>query len=359
MKKANYIIAIMSFMLLLFSCGGKKENKHTSPTPVLVHVASVSSEQNESWVSASGKIEAVNSANLSTRSMGFVEKIYVKVGDKVSKGDLVIRINNSDLSAKRAQTQATIVEAKAAYANAQKDYNRFKNLFAENSATQKELDDITAKFEMAQARLEVAKQMEKEVDAQFAYSNIRAPFSGIITNKFIDEGAMANPGIPLISIEGAKAFEAKVSIPESEITNIKNGDTTKVHIKSNGVVLNGVVNELSTSARNTGGQYLATVELVESHPEVLSGMYVNVQFPVHENKARIEKVVIPKSAIVNQGQLSGIYTVSESNTALLRWVRIGKSFGDTVEVLSGLRPDENYIVSAEGKLYNGVPVSVQ
>jgi hypothetical protein len=89
-------------------------------------------------------------------------------------------------------------------------------------------------------------------------------------------------------------------------------------------------------------------------------MFATVQFPLEKSeKSTNNSVRVPLDAIVTQGQLSGIYTVSQSNTALLRWLRLGQAFGDEVEVLSGLNSDESYIVSAEGKLFNGVKVSVQ
>lgn len=87
-------------------------------------------------------------------------------------------------------------------------------------------------------------------------------------------------------------------------------------------------------------------------------MFSTVQFPV-ERKVKTQMVLIPTEAIVTNGQLSGLYTVSQSNTALLRWLRLGRTFGDQVEVLSGLKADETYIVSAEGKLFNGAKLSVQ
>ena len=95
--------------------------------------------------------------------------------------------------------------------------------------------------------------------------------------------------------------------------------------------------------------------------EILSGMFVNVQFPTAKKETTTVKsdvVLIPESALVKQGQLTGIYTVGSGNFAILRWLRIGKTYGDQVEVLSGLSTDEQYIVSAEGKLFNGAKVSV-
>jgi hypothetical protein len=96
----------------------------------------------------------------------------------------------------------------------------------------------------------------------------------------------------------------------------------------------------------------------ETDVSILSGMFTTVQFPV-EHKEKVGAVLIPIEAIVNNGQLSGLYTISENNTAILRWLRLGKTFGDQVEVLSGLSSNETYIISAEGKLYNGANITVQ
>ncbi|HEX9152034.1 MAG TPA: efflux RND transporter periplasmic adaptor subunit, partial [Flavobacterium sp.] len=92
-----------------------------------------------------------------------------------------------------------------------------------------------------------------------------------------------------------------------------------------------------------------------------SGLFVNVQFPV-ETKPQTtptDRILVPESALVKQGQLSGIYTIGAGNIAILRWLRTGRNFGNQVEVLSGLSANEQYIVSADGKLYNGAPVTIQ
>lgn len=90
----------------------------------------------------------------------------------------------------------------------------------------------------------------------------------------------------------------------------------------------------------------------------MSGMYATVQFPTESNEST-QAVMLPKEAIVTNGQLTGVYTVSESNTALLRWLRLGRTIDDKVEVLSGMSSDEQYILSADGKLYNGAKINIQ
>jgi RND family efflux transporter MFP subunit len=348
-------------LLLLASCNSEKKEQIVKEPAIAVKVNGDIDSKTSPFVTTSGKIEAKNSANLSTRIMGYINKIHVQVGQKVAAGQLLVSINNADLQAKRAQVDASILQATAGFNNAKKDYVRFVSLFNQQSASAKELDDITARYEMAKAGLEGAKQMRNEVIAQFSYSNITAPFSGVVTNTYIKQGDMANPGIPLITLEGAAKLQVIAMVSENDIAAIKKGMPVSVLVKSSNEKLNGKVSEVSISATNTGGQYLVKIDLDKTNSTVLSGMFVNIQFPI-ENKEKASKsktLLVPESALVKQGQLTGIYTIGTGNVAILRWLRIGKNFGEQVEVLSGLAVDEQYIVSANGKLYNGAAVSVQ
>jgi RND family efflux transporter MFP subunit len=361
MKK---IITLLSISAALFiSCGKDKKETSTIEPAIAVKVSGTTADRNGEFVTASGKIEAEHSANVSTRMMGYVTKVHVKVGQKVRAGQLLVSVNNSDLQAKKAQVDASIFSATAGYHNAKKDFERFTVLFNQQSASQKELDDITSRYEMAKAGLEGAKQMRNEVMAQFSYSNITAPFSGEVTNTYVKDGDMANPGMPLVSVEGASQLQVTAMVSESDITSIKNGMDVKVLIKSTHQEVTGKVIEVSGSAKNTGGQYLVKVNLNNAGSKVLSGMFVNVQFPIANQPqttatAKSDKVLVPESVLIHQGQLTGIYTIGTGNVAILRWLRIGKTFGNQVEILSGLSSEEQYIVSAEGKLYNGVKISI-
>jgi len=360
MKNNKYIItAILSATILFASCGSDdKKAVVDNSTAIAVQTKIVSEDNSSPFLTVSGKIEAAKSANISTRMMGYVDKIYVGVGDKVTKGQLLMSVNNADVSAQLAQVNAGITEAEAAFTNAEKDFNRFTALFQENSASQKELDDITANYNMSKARLESARQMKNGVNAQMGYANIRAPFNGVVTNKFINAGDMANPGMSLMEVESPGTYQVLAMVPESEILTVKNDTEVIVQIKALNKSIKGKVTEVSTSSKNTGGQYLVKVILDKTDAQILSGMYATVQFPI-ARKTTSSAVMIPIDALVKKGQLSGIYTVSQSNTALLRWLRLGRTFGDQVEVLSGLSADEQYIVSAERKLCNGAKISNQ
>ena len=356
MKNITKLIAIATLTFLL-SCGeDKKETIDNRPT-VNVKVSTPSSD-NANFISASGKVEAVQNADISTRIMGYVNNIPVKVGEKVSKGQLLISINSADIAAQKGQVDASIIEATAAFKNAEKDYNRYKVLFTENSASQKEMDDMTANYEMAKARLEAARQMKNQVNAQLSYSNITAPFSGIVTGKYINKGDMANPGMPLLSIETPGEFQVMAMVPESQITQIKEETKVNINVKSINEIVTGTVTEVSSSAKNTGGQYLVKIVLDKTAIKLLSGMFTSVHFPT-ATSAKNTPILIASSAIVTRGELKGVYVVSQNNIALLRWLRLGRAFGDQIEVLSGLSANEQYVLSAESKLVNGAKLNIQ
>lgn len=356
----RYNIIIGFTISFLISCGQKTTPEKADTAAIPVQLQKVTSNTAVPSITTTGKIQASHSAELSTRFMGHITRIPVNVGDKVRKGQLLVVINNTELEAKKAQVNAQIATAQIAFDNAQKDFKRYQNLYQKNSVTAKELEDITTHFHAAKTQLETAKQQQKEIEAQFQYTNIKAPFSGVITQKFVNEGAIANPGSPLLAIENPNRLEVHALVPETEITNIQLGTATIIMIDAIAETFSGTVEAISTSSKHTGGQYLVKVKLTTTHPKILSGMYATVQFltpQVQENSSA--RVMIPKNILVRHGQLVGIYTPSQQNTALLRWLRLGKTFKDQVEVLSGLSANEKYIVSAQGKLYNGAKISIQ
>jgi len=358
------ITTLIITTLILFSCGTEEKTHTIAQLPAILVKTNKTSFDSKSanTIQVSGTVQSGTTANLSTRIMGFVTKVNVKVGSKVRKGQSLVRINSSDLQAKAGQINANIQKAQVAVQSAKKDFDRYTALFTQESVTQKELDDITSRYEMAKSSEETVRQMKNEINAQFSYTNIKAPFTGIVTGKFVEVGDMANPGIPLVSLESPNNFEVVAMVPESEISNIKKGQKVDVLIKSIGENIKGTVSEIGVSAKHTGGQYLVTIKLDKKNKiKLFSGMFTTVKFTFDKAKTnqKNNKIFIPINSIVEKGSLKGIYTVSNQNKALLRWLRLGKSNGTTVEVLSGLSDGEEYIISAEGKLFNGVPLTIQ
>jgi RND family efflux transporter MFP subunit len=339
------------------AAGEKKED------PIAVTIAHPS-QNSSAGITASGQVEAVNTASISTRLMGTITGIYVKVGDKVRQGQLLATISSDEISAKQAQADAQIAGAQADMENAQKDLARYKVLFSRQSATQTELDNVTLRSQAAQSRLEAARQMRREVDASGTYARLMAPFSGIVTQKLVDQGSLALPGATILTVEERDGLRVNAIISESDISRVQSGDKAEITIKSTGLTTTGLVTQISVSSIATGGQYMAKIDLPrEAQKSLYSGMYANVYIPLKEGntdgattRGSNESIWVPATALVQKDQLTGIYTVSNMHTALLRWVRTGKKAGDRVEILSGINAGESFISDAFGKLYNGVPV---
>lgn len=341
----------------LESCSSSAKEKKDEMSPVTVVLAQPSSI-NEAGIVASGQLESNKIAVISTRVMGSIRSLNVKVGDRVRQGQLLANISDVDIIAQRRQAEAAIAEAKAATDMAAHDMERFKQLYRQQSASAKELENVTFQYKSASSKLETARQMRNQVNAMLSYTRITAPFTGVITKKFVDEGSMANPGMPILTLEQDGNLHAMVSVPESDINAIRKGSPAVITIKSLNTTLAGTVSEISTSSQFTGGQYSVKVSFHPSRPSLLkTGMYVNVLIPSKAKRERAAgNITVPQTAIINKDQLTGLY-IADKGHALLRWVRLGKSIGDRVEVISGLSPEESYVISANGKLYNGCSIT--
>ena len=361
MKSNKYlIIAIVAILAVgIQSCGEKSNANGNAKADLTVSVGTVKMKNQPEILSFSGKIEAETHSNLSTRIMGQIAKIYVESGQKVKKGQLLVQIQDKDIQAKKLQVKANMLKAEAAYNNAKKDFDRFTVLFEQKSASQKEMDDVSTNYNMAKAELEAVKQMEEEVNEMLQYAAIKAPYSGIITRKYMNDGDLASPGMPLVAIEKPGEYKVIARIPETEISKIEKNDAVKVKISAlNNIEIEGMVTEVNPSALYTGNQFEAKIVLnptKEQKRKLFSGMYANVMI----KKGGMPSIMIPKNVLVRKGQLTGLYTVSQSGTAMLRWIRTGKSTDNMVEVLSGLSDGEQYIVSYKGKIWDGASVVIK
>ena len=345
----------------LAACSAGSEKKmETSEKSIAVTFGSPSSGS-QNTILASGQVEAVQTANISTRVMGLITNIYVKAGDKVNKGQLLATISDEDIRAKRAQTEAMIAEAEAAYVTAQKNYDRFNNLYKQQSATASELDNVTLQYNSAKAKVHAAKQMRSEANAMLSYSSLSAPFPGVVTQKLAEVGSLASPGVPILTIENNGILQVSIFVAETDISNIRLGEVATVQIKSTGKSFDGKIIQINPSSTYSGGQYIVKISIPETaRKDIYAGMFTKVSISLKGiRQEKNNTLLVPMAAIVNRDELTGIYTVNSQNTAMLRWIRLGKTYGDKVEVISGLSKDEKFIQTAESKLYNGAPVTLK
>lgn len=347
--KHTYLIGALA--LLFASCSSEEAKVSTASTaPTKVEVLEVRPSQTLDLSTFSGSVQAINQAQIATRSMGSIEKIYVKAGQQVAKGALLIRISDSDLKAQKAQVQAQIAATQAQYNNVAKDYSRVEILFEKGSATQKEMDDMNAHLSGAKASLEMAKQQLKSIETQLNYTNIRAPFSGVITKEYQSEGDLASPGRPILELVGTEGLKAVVQLPEFQAKKFTQGEAVKLTIGKE--ERQATVARVIPSGSYNGGQYAMELK-IENSQGLINGQYVKMS----ALKANTERMMIPVTAIKTYGQLDGVIVMTQGSRAGLVWVRLGKVDGDQVEVVSGLNSGD-LIVLNPGTIKDGQKLSL-
>ncbi|WP_372644557.1 efflux RND transporter periplasmic adaptor subunit [Ancylomarina sp.] len=354
----RYYLSLFIALGLLASCSNEPAKKKSEGFDLSVEVAQAKNIQQPELLSFTGKLEAATSSKLSTRIMGQVEKIHVKIGEKVTKGQLLLQISDADILANKKQASANIAVAETLLADAEKNLERYQSLFDKKSASMKELEGMQIQKKVAESKLEAAKSMLASVNESLKYANIRAPYSGRVTKHFVKTGDLASPGMPLLSIEKKGNYEVLARVPESEISQIKVNDYVEVELTAlNNQRIQARVSEINPSTLDSGNQFEVKLQLdaiKDSKLKLYTGMFAKVYIQMGETN----RIIIPKSVLVERGQLIGVYTLSQSGTALLRWIRVGKTYGNSIEVLSGLSSGEKYILSYEGKIWDGAKLKV-
>lgn len=355
--KTIHIFFTAFLLATLMSCGQKEDVTTNSKEAVTVSTAIVKPSAVLMDAVAGGYIAASKTSNLSTRIMGAVQEISVSLGDKVQKGTVLITVFNRDIDASVSAAESGVHAAKAAFNLAQNDLKAYQTLFQKSSVSAREYEGVKTSYIAAQTSYNQAKAQLEVAKAQQAFTQIRAPYDGVVTNRFINIGDMAQPGMPLLEIEGGNGFEIWTSLGSEYITDYKIGDEVSVKIHPRETMVRGVISELGISSKNTAGQYRVKIALETEDQSLLSGMYASVYF--NASNTNNQTIYIPIEAVIKKGQLRGVYVISEQQTAILRWLRLGQENVENVEVLSGLVAGETYVIKADSKLYNGLGVKVQ
>lgn len=310
-----------------------------------------------------GQIVAQKRAEISTKLMGKVRAVYVKEGEFVQAGKVLLSVDAEDirlqteaLSYQERQAEEAYKSALANYEAVKKTYERYSALLKEGAITQQEFDQIKAQFESAKAMVEQAKagisavrSQKSAVASNLRYANLSAPFGGYVVQKNVDVGDLAVPGHPLLVIE-AGPYEFEAYLPENLLGKIKVGQTYEIYVPSVNKRYEGVVVEASPSLDPATRTFRVKLRL-KGGDELRSGMYANLIVP-----EKVKAVLVPKSAIVRRFDFTGVWVVRPDNTLELRVVKLGAERGDMVEVLSGLKGGERVVSEGVEKACQGCKV---
>ena len=305
-----------------------------------------------------GTVRSHTTSTLAANVVGTIARVRVAEGDRVRRGDVLVEI---DARAPRAQAEGAragregverAIDAATANARlAETTFRRYEALHQKGSASTQEFDEARARQTAAQADLArlVAQRGEAraaaaQADAVLAYSSVRAPIDGIVTARFIDPGAQASPGVPLLTIEDERATRVDASLPEG--IAVRAGDPAT--IEANQQRMTARVTRVQPSVDR--GAHSGLVQLELEQP-LRSGTYVRVSFPIGERTA----VTVPLSALVRRGSLTSVFVLSPERVARMRLITLGSTDGTQAEVLSGLEAGES-IVAAPAGVREGVIV---
>lgn len=326
---------------------------------------------------AVGTITAETVSTLSGKLMGTVTAVAVREGDRVTRGQLLVSIDDRQVNARLNQAKAVLKEsrraeeaavsardaARAGAELARATYQRYRKLIAEDSASRQEFDEVRARHRQAEAALAQAEAMVEAVrqkirQAEAALSEARifrkdtrilAPFDGTVIAKRIEQGDLAAPGTPLLTIEKSGRFRIDVVVPENHIQAVFPEQKLSVRIPAiAGPPLEGIVKTLMPTADPQSRSFIIRVQLPAGIP-IRSGMFARVRIPLGDDPM----LMIAASAIVTQGQLTGVYVVGEDQIARFRLIRTGRRIDDLVEVISGLAAGSRYVAHPPADLKDG------
>ncbi|HKL15792.1 MAG TPA: efflux RND transporter periplasmic adaptor subunit, partial [Balneolaceae bacterium] len=310
--KSYFIFLTLLSGTFIFSACGSDQPATTGEDPVTVEMATAEAEMASSVKSFPGNVESNSQASLSTIVMGTVTDVSVSVGQRVNQGEILARIKDDQIRAKKMQLEANMVQAKANLENTEKNYNRIKNLYSEESATSKELDDISTMYDIAKANVEALEASLREVNEMLEYTVIRAPFDGIVSRKFVSAGDMAAPGHPIVAIADPGTLKITATVPATWISKISEGDSVTVSVSAADVdAANAVLSAVSNAGDPMSRQYSIEARMTDSNnaSRLKPGMFAEVNIRSEAS----ESLYISSSALVRRGQLTGIYTVSDEN----------------------------------------------
>lgn len=384
-KKSLYWIWLSLGIIFFFTgCNDKIEPGTTQtgpPSSIKTAVAEAAITNQPFVYEALGTITARTASTLSGKIMGTVKAVNVREGDSVRQGDILVVLDKRQVDAGLRQSEAGLSEAgkaetaarsamtaaRAGAELAQATYKRYEKLYKEESATRQEFEEVEARHRQAQAALSQAEAMvaaaqSRVQQARAAVSGadisqkdatILAPYDGIVTAKMITVGDLASPGTPLLTLEKKGGFQAELVLPEHHIQAVRIGQSLEVSIpaQQDSPLMTGTVDTIVPMADQRSRSFTVKVNLPET-AVLRSGMFARASIPVGEGGM----LLIPESALVVQGQLTGYFLVDDARIARFRLMRTGRHFGNQIEIVSGMKAGTRYVVSPPEQLKDGMKV---
>lgn len=380
MKLKLPAVLVSLFTLLAGCTGANKSSTVRTRTVTPVTTLTVAEKEIPSLYTVSGTVHAKVSSPLASKLLAYVQSVHVREGDRVQAGQVLVTLASEDLDARYRQAQSAhqetmsaLPEAESAVSEARANldlgevtFRRMQDLYAKRSISDQEFDEATAKIKSARAsysralaRSAQAKDRMAQTEAEVhsaavdqSYSRIVAPFSGLITLKNVDPGALAVPGTPLLTLERAGAYRLEAPVEESRLSSIRLGQKSLVALDALDCKVEGRVSEIAPVVDAKSRSYVVKIDL-PSVPELRSGLFGRVSF-----ESRTQRLLaIPAAAVSRNGQLASVFVI-EHGIVELRLITTGRDWNGQTEILSGLHAGDQLIYPVPADLREGMQVEL-
>lgn len=283
-----------------------------------------------------GVVEAVSQSTVSAQTPGQVEEVRFDVDDLVEKGTIIVRLKDTEQQARLAQSEADLKAASARFQEAADEYNRIKGVFEKKLVSQAAMDKASTDLKATRARRDAAEAQLQQAREQLEYTRVRAPYSGIVTHRYIEVGEIATPGQKLMSGIALEKLRVNVDVPQSLIPAIRKLGKARVKQPGNGYVAASKLT-IFPYAHHGSNTFKVRLELPEGVENMFPGMFVKTAFLLGKQ----QQLVLPTQSIVHRSEVTGVYVQAADGRISLRHIRAGHELDDeTIVVLAGLEAGE-------------------
>jgi len=336
------ILLVAAVVIYRITTDAKTAESRRMAVP-LVKVEKPSRELVKTQLQFNGDVMAIRQAGIFSKVSGNLERIYTDMGSTVRAGQLLATIDSTELYQQYQQTNAT-------YQNARLMYDRIRQLIEKNLSSKQDLDNADAAMKVARANFEAAA-------TRLSYARIVAPFSGIITKRFLDPGALVNANnATLFILMNLDRVKIIVSVPENDIQSVYQVRRAQVTFDAMpGKIFVGKVARFSDALNLSTRTMDIQIEIENSSHTIKPGMFAAVQMTVAEHN---NAITIPTNALLKDDSGQYVFVLNENKAKSLR-VRTGTELVERTEILSGLTGEEHVIVVGQQFVKEGGPVLVQ
>lgn len=326
-------ILAASLLLALAACGSEPAAPILPPLPQLdtITLQVGGDVRGRSW---DGVVEAVQQAELTAQTGGRVAVVKVDVNDRVAAGEVLLRLTAIEQQAGANTARAQLRAAEAAATEADANYRRYAALASGQYVSRAQIDQARAARDSATAARDAARAQLAQAGQQTEYTVIRAPFSGIVSARAVEPGESVAPGQALMAVYAPGALRIEVQVPQSDAVAIRAAGRAQI-VLADGRSIDAaevIVFPAADPSTHSVGVRVALPD-VERAPQ--PGATAKVVFPISTG-AGDRMLRIPAGALVQRGEVSGVYVLTGDRLAL-RQIRLGQRRGEQVEVIAGLK----------------------